>query len=336
MSFATKGAASELSNRSWLSFVPGLLFLASIAIAPLLMLYLGKPFWLDVFTRLVILAIAATSLNLLLGVAGLASLGHAAFVAIGAYAVGIPVYHETYGGMEWLSSYRGWVHLLTGLSACAIFALITGAISLRAKGVHFIMITMAFSQMVYYALVSLEEYGGDDGLSVDLQSEFGWLALDDPTTLFALCYISLLVILYCMHRVKHSQFGKVLHAARQNETRVSSLGIDPYRYQLLAFVLAGIIAGYAGFLMANFSLFISPSIVEWSRSGELMFMIILGGLSTLIGPTLGAAVFVLLEYSLSRLTIYWHLPFGLLLLFIVLFGRGGLIGILRGNKPNQP
>ncbi|MFK7852953.1 MAG: branched-chain amino acid ABC transporter permease [Granulosicoccus sp.] len=320
------------TERTVLSYVPGLLFLAALAIAPLLMLYLGKPFWLDVFTRLVILAIAATSLNLLLGVAGLASLGHAAYIAIGAYAVGIPAYHETYGGLDWLSSYNGWVHLLLGLGVCALFALITGAISLRAKGVHFIMITMAFSQMVYYALVSLEEYGGDDGLSVDLQSEFQWLALDNPTALFMLCYVSLLVVLYGMHRLKNSQFGKVLQAARQNETRVSSLGIDPYRYQLLAFVIAGVIAGYAGFLMANFSLFISPSIVEWSRSGELMFMIILGGLSTLVGPALGAAAFVLLEYSLSRITIYWHLPFGLLLLFIVLFGRGGLIGILRGNK----
>lgn len=312
-----------------------IVFLLSLGIAPLVLQALGKPFWLDVFTRLIILAIAASSLSLLLSVAGLASLGHAAFIAIGAYAVGIPVYHATYGGADWLASYSGWFHLLLMLAVCALFALITGAISLRTKGVHFIMITMAFSQMVYYALVSLENYGGDDGLSIDLASELSLLSplisLEAPISLFAVCYVSLIVVLYVLNRLTHSGFGAILQAAKQNDTRVQALGINPYPYQLIAYVIAGVIAGYAGFLMANFSLFISPSLVEWSRSGELMFMIILGGLGTLVGPTLGAALFVLLEYALSRLTLFWHLPFGLLLIFVVLFGRGGLAGIVSNG-----
>lgn len=321
----------SLQATGWRTQLASTLFLAALAVVPLLLLYLGKPFWLDVFTRLVILAIAASSLNLLLGVAGLASFGHAAYLGIGAYAVGIPIYHATYGGAEWLASYNGWFHLALALAASAVFALVTGAISLRTRGVHFIMITMAFSQMVYYTLISIEEYGGDDGLSVDLRSEFSGWQIEEPIVLFLLCYASLLVVLYLMHRLTHSRFGRVLQAASQNETRVSALGVDPYRYRLLAFVIAGTIAGYAGALMANFSMFISPSMVEWTRSGELMFMIILGGMATLFGPVLGTTLFILLEYALSRFTVYWHLPFGLLLLFVVLLGRGGVIGLLQGK-----
>jgi len=317
---------------NWRSGLFSTLLLAALAIVPLLLLLLGKPFWLDIFTRLVILAIAATSLNLLLGIAGLASFGHAAYLGIGAYAVGIPVYHATYGGLDWLASYNGWFHLALALGASVVFAVVTGAISLRTRGVHFIMITMAFSQMIFYTLISLEEYGGDDGLSIDLRSEFSGGQLEDPVVLFLVCYVSLLCVLYIMHRLTHSRFGRVLQATSQNETRVSALGVDPYRYRLLAFVIAGVIGGYAGALMANFSLFISPSMVEWTRSGELMFMIILGGLGTLFGPVLGATLFVLLEFALSRFTVYWHLPFGMLLLFVVLFGRGGVIGILKKQR----
>lgn len=310
----------------------GLFVLLAIGIAPLVMLQLGKPFWIDIFTRLVILAIAASSLNLLLGIAGLASFGHAAYLGIGAYAVGVPVYHATYGGADWLASYNGFFHLLLAVAVAAGFALLTGAISLRTRGVHFIFITMAFSQMVYYALISLQEYGGDDGLSVDLRSEFGSFSIEDPVVLFLVCYASLIVVLLLLHRLTHSRFGRVLRAASENEERVHALGVNPYRYRLLAFVLAGMIGGYAGALMANYSYFISPSIVEWSRSGELMFMIILGGMATLFGPVVGASAFVLVEFALSRFTVYWHLPFGLLLLLVVLFGRGGLLGLVAGRK----
>ncbi len=303
--------------------------LLTLLLTPLVMLYAGKPFWLDIFTRLVILAIAASSLSLLLSVAGLASFGHAAYIGLGAYAVGIPVYYETYGGSDWLGSYNGWWHLLLAILVCGLFAFVTGAISLRTRGVHFIMITMAFSQMIFYLFVSLEEFGGDDGLSVDQRSEFALLNIEEPWVFYLLCYGLLLLVLFIVFKLTHSHFGRVLQAARQNETRVLALGVNPYWYRLIAFVIAGIIGGLAGVLFANFSYFVSPGMVDWTRSGELMFMVILGGVSSLFGPLVGAISFVLVEYVLSRWTIFWHLPFGLLLLAVVLFGRGGVIGLLK-------
>lgn len=311
------------------------LVLILIAVVPVAAFYAGHTFWLDIFTRLTILALAALSLNLLLGFGGLASFGHAAYLGIGAYAVGIPAYHATYGGFNAIASYSGWVHFGLAIALSALFALITGAISLRTKGVHFIMITMAFSQMIYYALVSLEEYGADDGLTIDVRSEFSLVDLNDPIVLFAVCYVSLLVFLFILHRISHSHFGRVLAGAKQNDERIRALGVNAYRYQLVAIVIAGSLCGYAGALMANYTTFISPSIIEWTRSGELMFMVILGGAAYLFGPVLGAAVFILLEYYLSKWTIYWHLPFGLILIATVLLLRGGIGGLLARNRDKR-
>jgi len=322
---------SHSNKPSLLALLIGALFLIAIAVIPLVLFYLGKTFWIDVFSRMIILAIAATSLYLLLGVAGLPSFGHAAFIGLGAYAVGIPIHYATMGGAEWLASYNGWWQFGLAILVSAVFALITGAISLRTRGVHFIMITMAFSQMIYYALISLEEYGADDGLSIYAPSEFPLISFDNPIHLFGVCYATLLLVMFVVHRLQHSRFGRVLQAAKQNETRVLTSGVNPFKYRLLAYVIAGVMAGIAGALMANRMMFISPSMVEWSHSGELMFMIILGGSQSLLGPLVGSSLFIFLEFVLSRWTVYWHLPFGLILLFVVLFGRGGIIGMLR-NK----
>ena len=197
------------------------------------------------------------------------------------------------------------------------------------------MITMAFSQMVYYSLVSLEEYGADDGLTIDVRSEFSLVDLNDPIVLFAVCYVSLLVFLFILNRISHSHFGRVLAGAKQNDERIRALGVNAYRYQLVAIVIAGSLCGYAGALMANYTTFISPSIIEWTRSGELMFMVILGGSAYLFGPVLGAAVFILLEFYLSKWTVFWHLPFGLILIATVLLFRGGLGGLLARNKDQR-
>jgi len=312
-----------------------------LAVVPLAAYWSGYEFWIDLFTRLVILTLAATSLNLLLGYGGLPSLGHAAFMGIGAYAVGIPVYHATYGGAEFLATYNGFVHFGLAILASGVFALLTGLLCLRTRGVHFIMITIAFSQMIYYTLVSIDEYGADDGLTIDLRSEFPVINLDNPVQLFLLCYASLLVFLYLVQRITNSRFGAVLNGARQNETKLAALGIDAYRYRLVAYVIAGSMCGYAGALMANFSTFISPSMIEWTRSGELMFMVILGGAAYLFGPVFGAIAFVLLEFFLPQIMnyfvpgsgVYWHLPFGLLLIFTVLFFKNGIGGLLwsRGD-----
>ncbi|QDC11239.1 branched-chain amino acid ABC transporter permease [Oceanicola sp. D3] len=311
-----------------------LVAMALLAVLPPVFYFTGNAFWLDLATRLTILANAAVSLNLILGYGGLVSFGHAAYVGLGAYAVGIPAYHWLYGGLEdlGLATTSGLVQIPLAMAVCALFALVTGAICLRTKGVYFIMITMAFAQMVYYAIVSIEEYGGDDGLVIDTRSELPSINLDDPLQLFGLAYVSLLVAMLIVRMVTRSRFGMVLRGAKGNAERVQMMGLNTYAYRLTAYVISGAMAGYAGALLGNFTTFISPEMMDWTRSGELMFMVILGGGGTTGGPVLGAAAFIILEEWLSHYTIYWHLPFGLLLIAVVLFTRGGLMGFFRGRK----
>ena len=327
-------AGSTRAPSFWINTV----LLLLLALVPPVLFISGQPFWLDVFTRLVILALAATALNLILGFGGLVSFGHAAYLGLGAYAVGIPTYHALYGGMDALASFNGFLHLSLAIAVSALFAFLTGAISLRTKGVNFIMITMAFGQMIFYAIVALEDYGGDDGLTIDVRSEFPLISLDNPLTLYTVSYVSLLVVLFIVYKLTRSRFGLALQAARSNEERMRSLGVDCYRYQLLAFVISGALCGYAGFLLGNFTTFISPEMMDWTRSGELMFMVILGGAAFLVGPVFGAAVFILLEQLLREVTLHWHLPFGILLILSVLFFKGGLAGAidrLRSKAPQQ-
>ena len=308
--------------------------MALLAVLPPVFYFTGNAFWLDLATRLTILAIAAVSLNLILGYGGLVSFGHAAYVGLGAYAVGIPAYHWLYGGLEGigLDTTSGLVQIPLAMAVCALFALVTGAICLRTRGVYFIMITMAFAQMVYYAIVSIEQYGGDDGLVIDSRSELPGLDLDEPLQLFGLAYVSLVAAMLIVRMITRSRFGMVLRGAKGNAERVQMMGLNPYAYRLTAYVISGAMAGYAGALLGNFTTFISPEMMDWTRSGELMFMVILGGASTTGGPVLGAAAFIILEEVLSHFTIYWHLPFGLLLIAVVLFTRGGLMGFFRGRK----
>jgi len=304
-----------------------------LGILPLLFFYNGQAFYLDLATRLVVLAIAAVGLNLILGYGGMVSFGHAAFIGIGAYSVGIPVYHATYGEFEMVASYNGLFHVFLAVILSALFALITGAISLRTKGVYFIMITMAFAQMAYYFFLSIESYGGDDGLVIDIRSELPLINLDDPIQLYLLCYASLVVVMLAVRTIVNSRFGMVLQGAKGNNERMVTLGYNTYLYRLTAYVISGVICGYAGFLLGNFTTFISPDMMGWSRSGELMFMVILGGASSTLGPVLGSSVFILVEQVLSSFTIYWHLPFGLMLIAVVVFARGGLMGVVsRGGK----
>ncbi|MCB1333838.1 MAG: branched-chain amino acid ABC transporter permease [Roseivivax sp.] len=305
-----------------------------LAVLPPVFYLTGNPFYLDLATRLTILAIAAVSLNLILGYGGLVSFGHAAYLGLGAYAVGIPAHHWLYGGLEGigLNTTSGLVQIPLAVAVCALFALVTGAICLRTKGVYFIMITMAFAQMVYYAIVSIEEYGGDDGLVIDSRSELPGISLDDPLQLFALSYVGLVVAMGLVRMIVNSRFGMVLQGAKGNNERVVMLGLNTYAFRLTAYVVSGAIAGFAGALLGNFTTFISPEMMDWTRSGELMFMVILGGATTSAGPVLGAAAFILLEEALSSLTVYWHLPFGLLLIAVVLFGKGGLVGLLSRRE----
>ncbi len=317
----------KLSVVGWVTFVG----MVALAILPPVFLWTGHAFYLDLASRLVILAIAAVSLNLILGYGGMVSFGHAAFIGLGAYAVGIPAHHATWGGFEAVASYNGLFHLLLAVGISALFALITGAISLRTKGVYFIMITMAFSQMAFFLFQSLEVYNGDDGLTIDIRSELPMINLDDPLQLYLLSYVSLVGAMILVKIIVNSRFGMVLQGAKGNNERMVTLGYNTYFYRLTAYVISGAMCGYAGFLLGNFTTFISPDMMHWTRSGELMFMVILGGASTAFGAVLGSSTFVLIEEFLSSLTTFWHLPFGLMLIGVVLFIRGGLMGLFKAG-----
>ena len=302
--------------------------IALLAIAPFAIAAAGQPFLMDLATRLIIIAIGAVSLNLILGYGGMVSFGHAAFLGLGAYAVGIPAHYDIYDG---------WVHLLVALAVGATFAFVTGVMSLRTKGVHFIMITMAFAQMVYFLFVSLEEYGADDGLVIYERSAVPLIDLHDDTTFYYVCLVSLIAALFIVHRVVNARFGMVLQGTKSNDRRMQALGFPTFRYRLVAYMIAGAMCAYAGALLGNFTEFISPDMMDWTRSGELIFMVVLGGTGRLYGPIFGVAVFILLEEYLEVMMnavhpgagVYWHFVFGLLLVLVVLFARGGISGMLR-------
>lgn len=304
------------------------LVLVFLAIVPFLTEAFDLPFYLDLATRILILGVAAVSLNFILGYGGMVSFGHAAFIGIGAYAVGIPIYYE---------NHSGFLHFGLAIGLGALFALITGAISLRTKGVHFIMITMAFSQMIFFLFVSIEEYGGDDGLLIWSDSVFmEGIDIDDGWTFYYVCFLSLLAAMYVVHRMVNSRFGRVIRGSMSNEKRMIALGYPTYRYRLLAYVISGAMCGYAGALMGNFTNFISPEMMNWVRSGELIFMVVLGGTGSVLGPIYGVITFLMMEEWLKDFMnwvhegagVYWHLPFGLLLLLVVLFVKGGIAGML--------
>lgn len=282
---------------------------------------LGLPsHWLTLITRAMIFAVAALSLDLILGVGGLVSFGHAAFIGIGAYATGIMI---TEGRTEAL------VILPVLLAACGVFAAVTGAVSLRTRGVAFIMITLAFGQMAYFLAQALSAYGGDDGLTLNEQATLaGFKPFENRTSFF---YVVLIVLIGCHALVSTlvaSRFGRVLRAARENATRVTMTGFDVGRVRLVAYIISGMIAGLSGFLLANQTEFVSPAFISWQRSGELIFMVVLGGVGSLHGAILGALAFLVAEDVLSALTEHWKVIFGPMIVLFVLFTRGGLVGLL--------
>jgi branched-chain amino acid transport system permease protein len=299
-----------------------LLVLLALASVPLW----GQAFYQDMANRLMILAIAALSLNLVLGYGGMISFGHAAYLGIGAYGVGIPAYYDVY---------NGFMHFPLAIGMAALFAFLTGLICLRTTGVYFIMITMAFAQMLYFAFVSMETYGGDDGLVIELRSVFPTLPvlnLEENIRLYYVTLACLLICLYALYRLINSRFGMVIEGAKGNDRRMQAMGFHTYHYRLTCYVISGAMCGLAGALLANFTSFISPEMMDWTRSGELIFMVVLGGAGSWFGPVLGAAAFLLLEEMLSGITIYWQLIFGLFLLVIVLFARGGIDGWLARGQ----
>ncbi|UCO99541.1 branched-chain amino acid ABC transporter permease [Metapseudomonas lalkuanensis] len=312
--------------------------LATFALMPLLAALLDEPFLVSLFTRLAIYGMAAASLDLLIGYGAMVSFGHAAFFGLGGYLVGIIAFHTSQGMplWGWEGSNSALVVWPLALLCCALLGLVMGYLSLRTTGVQFIMITLAFSQMLYFILSSLSLYGGDDGILINERNRLPGLDLNDANQFYYLC-VGLLVawLLFC-RRLVGSRFGFVLRGLKQSERRTVSLGLKPLRYRLTTFVIAGLGAGLAGLLWANYALFVSPDMASWQKSGELMAMVILGGVGTLLGPVLGAAVYLGLEQLLSLWTEHWLLIFGPLLLLVVLFGRQGIHGLLMaGQRPRS-
>lgn len=325
-------------NRKILSIAIGSALLLAL---PVLAGIAGESYLVTLFSRILIYALAAVSLDLMLGFGGMVSLGHAAFFGIGAYVVGILSFHGFEGTpiIAWPFALGGhqsglvlWpaAVLLAGAAAAVI-----GALSLRTSGMHFIMITLAFSQMLYYFFVSLEAYGGDDGISLFSRNTFPGIDLGNDTQFYYLCLAALAAFLFLSYRLVHSRFGMVIRGCKENERRMKSLGFSTFRYRLVCFIIAAAGAGLAGALIANQTEYVSPGLMHWTRSGEILVMVLLGGMGTLFGPVLGAITLLLLEEFLSIYTEHWMVYLGPFLVLMVLFAKRGIYGLIAGGNNNH-
>ena len=297
-----------------------IVLLAALVFLPAYVEFTGNRFLLTLFTRIIILALAAVSMNLILGFGGMMSFGHAVYLGIGGYAVGM-LAHE--------GIYSGFVQWPLALAASALFALVIGALSLRTRGVYFIMITLAFAQMAYYVVAGLARYGGDDGLTIYKRSQFFEpINLSNKTQFYYICLGLLYASIYLVWRIVNSRFGMVIQGSRSNDTRMRAIGFPTFRYKLTCFVIAGTLCGLSGALLANHTDFVSPAMMYWTRSGDLIIMVVLGGMGSVVGPVFGAIMLLVLEETLSGITEYWQIILGPLLLLVVLFARGGIDGLL--------
>jgi len=316
-----------IDRRTWLLI--GLLGL--LALVPVIALALDEPFYIGQFRRILIFAIAAVSLDLILGYGGMVSLGHAAFFGAGAYVVAILNWHANRRvplfGLD-LGTLEPLVTWTLASAVAAVLAAIIGLFSVRTSGIYFIMITLAFAQMVYFFFVSLQAYGGQDGLRFRGATTLMGLSTRDTVTFYYIILAALIVIVFGVRQIVGSRFGMVLQGCRDNERRLAALGYPIFPYKLAAFTLAGAICGFAGALFATDQSFVSPELIHWTRSGDLIVMVVLGGMGTLAGPIAGATVFMLLEKFLPDYTEHWKIIFGPVLLLIVLYAKHGLWGLI--------
>jgi branched-chain amino acid transport system permease protein len=305
--------------------LPAVIFVV-LALLPVVAAVAGQQYLIDLATRVIVFAVAAVALDFLVGYGGLISFGHAGFIGLGAYAVGILSAHGFGDAL---------LALPVAIAASMLFAWLTGIVCLRTKGVYFIMITLAFGQMIFFVATSLAPYGGDNGLTIAARNTFAGLALmkDDRAFYYVALVCLLATYLFCRALVA-SRFGRVLRGGKENATRMATIGFTVRRFQLVAYVIAGGLGGLSGFLLANSTEFVSPAYMSWQQSGELIVMVILGGLGTLHGAILGTAAYLVIEEWLSGITENWQVIFGPLLVLAVLFARGGLLGLgplLRGR-----
>jgi len=295
-----------------------MLGLVLLLIFPLVAPALNLEFYVSFVRRVLIFALAATSLNFILGYGGMVALGHAAFFGAGAYVVAIL---SAQGVMQALITWPA------AIVVAGVLAFVIGLISLRTRGVYFIMITLAFAQMVFYLFISLRQYGGEDGINLSGPALFPGLNLADDKTFYYVVLVIVVACLWWLNRLIQARFGQALQGIRENEARMEALGYPVFRIKLLAFVIAGAMAGLAGALLAQHNQFVSPSLMHWTASANLIIMVIVGGIGLRYGGLVGAAVMLWLEEVLRLYTDYWHLPLGVLLLAIVLFAPRGLAGV---------
>lgn len=326
-----------MTREGWIN----LLILVALPAAALAAHINGEDYLTNLLSRMVILGLAGVGLNFALGFGGMVSFGHAAFFGLGAYITGIAAFHAFDGSLFASIPFEiggtnqmPLIWLLAAVSA-AVVAIFIGYISLRTSGVYFIMITLAFAQMLYYFAISWPTYGGEDGLSIYLRNEFPGVPVDKTFSFFLVSFGTLLVVLFLCWRFINSRFGAALQGARMNPVRLSSVGIAPFPIKLTAFVISAIIVGIAGALFADLNGFVSPTTLSWHMSGELIIFVILGGVGRLLGPLIGAVMFVLLETYLGGMTDRWQFFLGVILLCTVLFANGGIMGLLAGRAKHD-
>ncbi len=321
------------------TIVNGMVVAALLAL-PLWAFSVGEDYYVNLASLITIFAIAGVGLNFAIGQGGMVSFGHAAFFGIGGYTTGVAAFHsfeETLfiaAPLAVSGTNQMLLIWVVAMALCGIAALAIGAISLRTEGVYFIMITLAFAQMIYYFAISWPAYGGEDGLSIYLRNQLPVMNADHPFTFFSVCFVLLLGVIFISAHLSGSRFGAALGAARMNETRLATSGINPFPVKLTGFVISAMITGLAGALFAELNGFVGPSMLSWHRSGEIMVFVILGGVGRLYGPVVGAALFVLLETYIGEWTEHWQLLLGFALLGVVLFARGGVVGLIAG-KPRH-
>ena len=315
------------ASRHWIAAA----VIVALGLVPVLSSLFGQPFYVTLVSRIMIFALAAVALNLILGYGALVSLGHALYIGVGAYAVGILSFH----GIT-----NGFVHVAVALGAGLVIAFLTGLVCLRASGVGFIMITLAFAQMFYFLAMSLKQYGGDDGYSLPTRSDFGALNLANSTVLYYVIFSTLVAVLFLFHRLVHARFGMVLRGCKSNERRMRALGFPTLTYKLIAYVISALVCVLAGILLANLTRFVSPSYMHWTVSGDILLMAVLGGVGTLIGPVVGAVAWLSLEEILSSLNLglpwgidefirnHWMAALGLFVVVVTLTLKEGIYGYL--------
>jgi branched-chain amino acid transport system permease protein len=295
-----------------------------LAVLPMITEAIDEPFYIDLMARVMIFSIAAMSLDFILGYGAMISFGHALYLGLGTYAVGIMAHYEVT---------NGWLQLLVCISGTAFIAFILGLISLRTSGIYFIMITFALAQMFYFLGISLEVYGGDDGLPIDTRSEFfSFFDLNDAWNMYYLILGTMTVTAIVLWKIINSRFGMVVRGSHSNDARMQAIGFPTMKYRLAAFVIAGVVCGLAGFLLGNLTEFLTPEYMHWFRSGELMIMVMVGGMGTLFGPLFGAFAYLMVEDFLANFTEYWQFYFGPMLIILVLFAKQGLWGMLPGKE----